>query len=185
MTHKKMPHHRTQPLGVRSDALGGRCRNDDALIGDSFCIAAIFTDNSEHSRSTVARLIDRLDEIHGDLLFHVAAADRENQDRIAFADARDLQPLRETALPPFIVHTSGELRNVVRRRVRFELTDLAEIVDGVTGVTGGAADAEDEETSAAVPNGGERSREPVDRAVIDATDDIDRFVEIRAAERHA
>ncbi len=132
--------------------------------------------------SGVCRDIDRAHEIHGHVFLDVPTADGEHEQRIPSVDARALQPLREGALPSVVVDARGELGDVVGRRVRLEMADLAEVVDRVARVTRGAADTEDEETAAGIACGGEGEGKTIDGIRIDAADCLDALVEIRATE---
>ena len=107
---------------------------------------------------TLSRELEGAHQVHRDVLLAVAAADREDEQRVARAEARDLEPLGEARVPALVVHARGQLGDVVGRRVGLEAADLAEVVDRVAGVAGRAADAEDEEAPARVAHAPEADR---------------------------
>src|SRR5207237_7204937 len=100
----------------------------------------VFSDDAEDSRTPTVPLVDRAHQIDRDVFLDAATADGEDQQRIAFADPRSLQPFGKRAVPTVVVHAGGELGDVVGRCVRLESADFAEIVDGMTGVSRRAAD---------------------------------------------
>src|SRR5262249_3415226 len=139
MTDKQVPNDSAETFRVRRDAVGRGSGYDDALVRDALRVTTVLADNAEHFRAAAARLADRRYQIDRDVVLHVAAADGENEDRVAPAEAGDFQPLCKAALPPFVIDAGRELRDVIGGRVRLEPADFAEVVDRVTGVAGGAA----------------------------------------------
>jgi hypothetical protein len=100
------------------------------------------------------------------------SADREDEQRVAGREPRDLEPRVEARLPPLVVRPRRELCDVVGRCIRLEAAELAEVVDRVRGVRRAAPDPEDEEPSLPVPHVRERLGERVHRGRVDGPHDL-------------
>ena len=64
-------------------------RDEHALVGDLLRVAAVFADDAEDLRADRARFVDGADEVHGHVLLDVAAADGEDEQRVARASRRE------------------------------------------------------------------------------------------------
>ena len=69
---------------------------------------------------TAVRELDRVDEVDRDVVLARAAADREDEERVARAQPRDLQPGAVGGLPALVVGAGGQLGDVVGRRVALD-----------------------------------------------------------------
>ena len=185
MAHEQVPDDRAEPLGVGRHARGGHRRDDDAGLGDLLGVAPVAADDAEHRSADLACELERAHEVHRHVLLAVAAADREDEQRVARAQARALEPLGEAGVPALVVDPRGELGDVVGRGVGLEAADLPEVVDGVAGVTRRAADAEDEEAAAAVAHAREALGERLDRGDVELLDEGDALFEELGCEGHA
>ena len=77
MRHQAVPDHRLKGLRMRSHVAGGNGRHNDRCIGYLSRMAAIATDDTEDLESTLPRLIQGMNKVHGDVAFGVSAADGE------------------------------------------------------------------------------------------------------------
>ena len=73
-------------------------------------------------------------QVGADILFEIAATDREHEHKIVRAQAADPQPSFEHRCPTFIVYPRRQFGHIVGGRVGFDARDLAEIVHGMRGV---------------------------------------------------
>src|SRR5262249_19677170 len=105
-----------------------------------------------------------------------------DQQRVAAAQARGVQPVGEAALPALVVDAGGQLRDVVRGGVSLQAAQLAEVVDGVAGVPGRAADAEDEQPAAPLAQRGQFDRQPLQGRAVHALEKAARLVEVKGRE---
>ncbi len=152
MGHQQVPHDGAQALGVRRDAVGVQRRDDHAGVGE---LCGRSRRRGRRCRRSAprprGRARARATRFTRHVLLAVAAADREDQQRVASRARREpSQPLGEAGVPALVVDAGGQLGDVVGRRVRLEAADLAEVVDRVAGVAGRAADAQDEQPPPAV-----------------------------------
>src|SRR5208283_3544870 len=101
---------RLEGFGVRGDVSRVHGGNEDADIGNSGCITAIAADHADDFCTNRLGELESGDQIGADVLFHAAAAHREDQNQIVGAQAAGAQPAIENRTPPFVVDASGKLR---------------------------------------------------------------------------
>ena len=171
MRDEEVPHDRLELLDVRRAALG-RGVDDDADVGQLRGGAVGSPDDAEDACAHLPRELDRADEVHRDVVRAAPSADGEHEDRVLRREARRPEPRVEARLPPLVVRPGRELRDVVGRRVRLEVAELAEVVDRMRRVCRPAADAEHEEPPLPAPHVGERVRELVDGRRVDRAHDL-------------
>src|SRR5207248_11355976 len=105
--------------------------------------------------------------VDADVALGVAAADREDQQRIIGAESADLEPAGKHRVPPLVIRARGQLGNVVDSRIGLDVAELAEVVDRVAAIAGAAADAEQEKAPAPLAQRCELIRQAVYRIGID------------------
>src|SRR5690242_14305294 len=136
MTDQQMPEDGAKPFSVRRDALGGDARDENAEASGLASESAVAAHDAEDVSARGGGSFDSPHDVHGDILFAVTAADREDQHGVARADARPFEPGREAGFPPIVVGARGELGNVVGGCVRFESAKLAKVIHRMAGMSG-------------------------------------------------
>src|SRR5437867_9094870 len=131
MRDEQVPHHRLKCFRVRRDMVRVHSGNDDAGGGFLCRVTAVATDNADDGGTGRLGELNRADKVRADILFHVAAANRENEQAVLGAEAAAFQPLAEDGGPAFVVGAGGEFGDVVGGRVGFEVADFAEVIHGM------------------------------------------------------
>src|SRR5258708_1159741 len=150
-----MPQHGAQALGMRCPPLGCHGWDNHASCGDFARESSVAAYDSENLRARLDSRLECADDVDGDVLLPVPAANRKHQHAVARIDPRSFQPCREAGLPAFVISARREFRYVVSGSVCFKTADLAEVVYGVSGVSGRSADAQDEKPAAVFPDAGQ------------------------------
>src|SRR5579871_2253065 len=175
MSHQQVPEHGLEGLGMRSDVLGVDHGDQDGGVGGAAGMAAVAADDSGDMRALGLGVLDGADQVGADLLFEVAAADGENEQRIGGAQPADPQPGFEDAGPAFVIGAGGQFGDVVGGRVGLKAADFAEIVDSVGSVGGAAPDAENEQTAAGGAALRQQGSDGFDFPAVDAADNFAGF----------
>src|SRR5216684_3688027 len=136
MTDQKMPQYGAQAFGMRCHPVGCSGRDDHASCGDFARESSVAAYDSENLRAGLASRFKCADDVDGNVLLAITAANRKDQHSIARIDPRSFQPRREAGLPAFVVGARRQFRYVVGGRVCLKTADLAEVVDGMSGVSG-------------------------------------------------
>ena len=153
-------------------------RNDDTRIGVPRGVASVSTNDPDDARTNGAGMVDRPHKIRADATAQVAAADGEDQYDVLRAEAAPLEPSGVYGLPPLVVGAGGELRDVIARRIGFDLRDLPEVGDRVRGVAGSPADSDDEEPSTAGAQRRQQIGDALDLGLVELGDDRRRLGEV-------
>ena len=131
MRNQKVPDDRLKRFGVRSDPVRVHHRNEHADIGDLRCVAALPAHDADDTGSNRSRVVESRNDVRAYIPLDAASADREHQHRIARLQAAGFQPRRKHRLPPFIIDSRCEFRDIVCGRIRFHSRKLAKIVHRV------------------------------------------------------
>lgn len=86
-------------------------------------------------------MLQRRHQVWANILFAIAATDRKNKYHILGLQAARLEPLNKDTRPTLIVRSRCQLGYIIRRRVRFDLSELAKIIDRVRTIRRAAAHA--------------------------------------------
>lgn len=82
MRHKQMPDQRLESFRVRRDSRGIDRGNYGAAIRHLARETAIAADDAADRRSGLLRVFQRTNQIRADVLFHIAATNREYEDHV-------------------------------------------------------------------------------------------------------
>src|SRR6185312_3733876 len=85
----------------------------DRRVGDTRGVPAVAPDDPEDRGAVLARGVDRVDDVRRDVALEVAAAHREDEDRVVGVDPAPAQPLREAGGPTLVVRPGRQLGDVV------------------------------------------------------------------------
>ena len=173
-----MPEHGLEGLAVGSDVAGVDGGHDHAGVGHLGGVAAVLADEADDTGADLLCVLKGGDEVGGDVLLEVAAADGEDEEGVVLAQARAAEPFDEDACPALVVGAGGEFGDIVGGGVALDPTDLPEVIDGMGGIGGAAADPEDEEAAAAGAHGGEFLGALFAVAGFDPGDDLGGFLEV-------
>jgi len=135
MRNHQMPNDGLKTFSVRRDVLFVARRNDHACVGNLGSVAAAAADDSDDLAAGTASIIECGDDVETQTLHNVAAADRQHEDDILCSKPAAAQPLRKDRFPTVVVGAGGQLEDIVGRRVRLYVGDLAKVVDGVRRVS--------------------------------------------------
>src|SRR5690242_10038671 len=131
MGDEAVPDDALHPLGKGRDAIRIDLWNDHHEVATSRSMAGRPPDDAEYLGAALLGEIDRLHQVDADIARGIAAAHGKDHQRVLGPEATDIKPAGEDRVPPLIIGASGELRDVVDRRVGLDATELAKIVDGV------------------------------------------------------
>src|SRR5467141_3212859 len=179
-----MPNHSLKRLGMWRNVLRVDSRHDHAGVGDLGGVAAVTAYNAHDLGTDGLCMLQGHYEIGADVLFKIAATDRENENRILGEQFADLQPFHEDRGPALVISARRQLRYVISRRVAFDADDLAEIIHGMGAVAGAPADAEKEDSSAVGLYRRKQIGHPFDRPQIHLPDDLGRFTHVLLSVTH-
>src|SRR5438105_14203509 len=82
--------------------------------------------------------IDGTHQVDADIALGVAAANREDQQRIRGAESTDLETAGKDRFPPLVIRARRELADVVDRRIERDIAELGKTVVTVAAVAGAA-----------------------------------------------
>src|SRR6266550_1076304 len=142
-----MPHHGLECLGVRRDVFGIDGRHDHARVRSLRGVASIAAHYANHLRADRLGMLERHYQIRANILFEISAADREDEERVAWCEPAYLEPFDEHCCPALVIRARRKFRYVVGRRVTLDPDDLAKVIDGVRAITGTATHAEKKHTT--------------------------------------
>src|SRR5207249_8792973 len=86
-------------------------------------------------------------DIRANLLFKVAASNREDKNRVLLLELTHAQPIFKHSRPSFVIGAGSQFRNIIGGGIRFEAHNFPEIVYGMRSVRGAASHAENKKTS--------------------------------------
>ena len=93
MRDEQMPHDGLKRLRVRRDVLRVHGGNEDARVGRLRGVAPVAAHDAEHRRAGLLRQLNRADEVGADVLFQIAAADGEDEERVLRLEPAAFEPL--------------------------------------------------------------------------------------------
>ena len=175
MGYHQVPHDCLKCLRVGRHMQRIHGWDEHAGIGHSCGKSAVPPDDADDLTACVSGELKSRDEVRADLFFKIAAADGEDEDCVVGAEPTDTKPAFENRGPAFVVCTSGQLGDIISRRISFKTGNLPEVVDRVRGVGGAAADTEDEKAAVATSSIDENGDGTVDGFRIEAMQDFDGF----------
>ena len=135
MRHQAVPHNGLKRLCVRRDAAFCNGWDDDNAIAGFLGVTAVAADYAKNAQTTFLGHADCGNDVGAHILFHIAAANRENQNCILGVGPADLQPFRKYRRPALVIGARGQLRNVVDRAVGFDAAQLAKIINRVAAIS--------------------------------------------------
>src|SRR5207244_2806156 len=109
------------------------------------------------------------------IFFGISTADGKYQNRILRVDPTSLEPFRKSGVPAFIVGASGQLRDVICRRIGFKLADFSKIIYGMTCMASRSAYSQDKKPSSLVSAFSQAFREPLYSACVQLMENFDAF----------
>ncbi len=124
-----MPNHRLKGFGVGRYIRRVDYWNEYAGVCDPCSVAPITADHSTNGGPHFLSVFEGPHQVGADVLRCVASADGKNEYHVLFIQPRSAKPVGVARFPAVIVHPRCEFGNIVRRRVCFDLSDLAEVAD--------------------------------------------------------
>ena len=131
MRYEQVPDDCLKRFRVRCYPLGMDDWNEDADIRESCRVPAVAADDADDGRAYCFRVIQCRNNIPTDITLDTPAADRKHQNRIAFVEPADLQPIHEDRLPALVIGPRGQFRNIVGGSIGFDSSELSEVVHGM------------------------------------------------------
>src|SRR6266481_7456611 len=129
-----MPNHRLKRFGVGRYSRRVDDWNKYASVCDLRGVAPITADHSTNGGLYFLGVFEGPHQIGADIFRCVASADGKNEYHVLFIQPRSAKPVGVARFPAIIVHTRCEFGNIVRWRVCFDLSDLAEVAGGMRSV---------------------------------------------------
>src|SRR5438874_1317712 len=121
--------------------------NNDAGIGDLSREASIATHDPTDSRTDLFRVLKGMDQVGTDIALQVTAADRENKDKVSFTQSAAFEPISVACVPPIIINTRRQFRDIVSWCIALDPGNLAKVVHGMRGVPSTATYAKKEDST--------------------------------------
>src|SRR5437867_12645011 len=112
MRNQKVPDDRLKSFGMRSDPVRVHHRNEHRDIGDLRRVAAIPAHDTDDTATNRSCIVESRNDVRAYIPLDAASADRVHQYRIARLRAAGFQPRRKHGLPPFIIDSGCEFRDI-------------------------------------------------------------------------
>src|SRR6266403_2875665 len=142
-----MPNHRLKRFGVGRYVRRVDYWNEYTSVCDLCSVAPITADHATNGGPHFLGVFEGPHQVGADVLRCVASADGKNEYHVLFIQPRSVKPVGVARFPAVIVHPRCEFGNIVRWRVCFDLSNLAEVAGSVGGVTRPAADTKEKESA--------------------------------------
>src|SRR5687767_14462399 len=130
-----MPDNRLERLGMWRHARRVHRWDDDHAITDFLGVAAVAPDYAEYLEPALLRFLETRDDVRADVLLEISATHGEHKYRVLCVGVACPQPGCEHRVPAFVVGTRSELGHIVRRRIRLDSAQLAEVIDRMAAVS--------------------------------------------------
>ncbi len=111
---------------MRSYAGGIDDGNEYARVGNLRGVASVAADDATDSGAYFLSVFESPHQVGANVFPRVTASDRKDEDHISFIHPAAPKPIGVARFPAVIVHPRCEFGNIVRRRVCFDLSDLAD-----------------------------------------------------------
>jgi hypothetical protein len=157
---------------MRRYMLGVAVWNYHGNVGNLRRISAISSDDPENVEAALRGLLKSADKIDAYIALSIAATHRKYQNGILVIGPTALQPFGKNGLPSLIIYARGELRDVVGRRISFDIAKLAEVIHRMAGIASTTAHSEDEKPASAIPHCGDAGGHLVDNISIEAPTNV-------------
>src|SRR5208283_1273105 len=105
------------------------------------------TDDPQHARSALFRKVDGLHQIDADVADWIPSTHGENEYGVVPRKTADLQPSRKDGVPPFVVGSGRQLRNIVGYSVSLDATQFAEIICSMAAIACASPNSDQKEAS--------------------------------------
>src|SRR5437870_12209711 len=108
--------------------------NEYASVRDLCGVAPVTADHSTNGGPHFLSIFEGSHQVGADVPRCVASSDGKNEYHVLFIQPRSTKPVGVARFPAVIVYPRREFGNIVRRRVCFDLSDLAEVADSMGSV---------------------------------------------------